>query len=459
MLCRLMIEAVDALLLSIRCVLSLVFLVAAVGKLLDLNGSRRALEEFGVPAGAARFGGVSLPVAELAVGVALLFPSTARWGAVGALLLLGVFAGGVARVLARGEAPDCHCFGQIHSEPAGRSTLIRSLVLAALGAVIVAAGPGPSVDGALGSLRGAEVALVAVSVLAAVLAVAVAQLWGERRRLRSELDDAIAAKAPPGLPRGTPAPEFELARVRGAAVSLTELIDPPRPTVLVFVSTGCEPCLAMLPSFGHWQNSLSGSVTLVAIFEGHQGGGQTVEQRARSETGAQADRSRDVRSVLASRDAFGGPRRRRWRNRRRAGGGRGRDRGADPDGGGRCAADRTRNRARVIVPAGSDRFADPYCRPGRRRLGLGAKRRQAVSARDRGAAGEFFRRLARVGCAACAAPLSYGSDRAALAMGSCARRTAVAAETCAAPRMSPPFQLLVPTLTAADRPAGPVPRC
>lgn len=270
MLCRLMIEAVDALLLSIRCVLSLVFLVAAVGKLLDLNGSRRALEEFGVPAGAARFGGVSLPVAELAVGVALLFPSTARWGAVGALLLLGVFAGGVARVLARGEAPDCHCFGQIHSEPAGRSTLIRSLVLAALGAVIVAAGPGPSVDGALGSLRGAEVALVAVSVLAAVLAVAVAQLWGERRRLRSELDDAIAAKAPPGLPRGTPAPEFELARVRGAAVSLTELIDPPRPTVLVFVSTGCEPCLAMLPSFGHWQNSLSGSVTLVAIFEGHR---------------------------------------------------------------------------------------------------------------------------------------------------------------------------------------------
>jgi uncharacterized membrane protein YphA (DoxX/SURF4 family) len=261
---------VDALLLSIRCVLAVVFVVAAVGKLVDLDGSRRALEEFGVPARAARFGGVALPVVEFGVGVALLFPPTARWGAVGALALLLMFAAGVARVMARGEAPDCHCFGQIHSEPAGRSTLIRNLALAVLAAVVVFAGPGPTVNGALGSLHGAEVALAAVSVFAAVLAVAVAQLWGDRRRLRSELDEAIAAKAPPGLPRGTAAPMFELACVRGASGALTELISPPRPTVLVFVSTGCEPCLMMLPSLGHWQDALSGSVTLAAIFEGER---------------------------------------------------------------------------------------------------------------------------------------------------------------------------------------------
>ena len=166
----------DALLLSIRCLLAAVFIVAAIGKLLDLDGSHRALVEFGVPARLARLGAVLLPVAELAVAIALLFVPTARWGAVGALLLLLGFSAGVVRAISRGEAPDCHCFGQIHSEPAGRSTLIRNAVLAAAAALVVVAGPGPSLDGALGSLHGAQIGLVATSVLAAVLAVAVAQL-------------------------------------------------------------------------------------------------------------------------------------------------------------------------------------------------------------------------------------------------------------------------------------------
>ena len=258
----------DALLLSIRCLIAAVFIVAAVGKLLDLDGSHRALVEFGVPARLARFGAVLLPVAELAVAIALLFGPTARWTAVAALLLLLGFSAGVVRAISRGEAPDCHCFGQIHSEPAGRSTLIRNAVLAAAAALVVVAGPGPSLDGALGSLHGAQIGLVATSVLAAVLAVAVAQLWADTRRLRAELNAAQAADAPPGLSRGTPAPEFELAPVRGTAGSLTELSDTAPLTVLVFVSTGCGPCLTLLPSLAHWQDALSGSVTVTAIFEG-----------------------------------------------------------------------------------------------------------------------------------------------------------------------------------------------
>ena len=255
-------------LLSIRCLLAVVFIVAAIGKLLDLEGSRRALAEFGVPVRVTGLGGVLLPVAELAVAISLLFVPTARWGALGALLLLLAFSAGVARAMSRGEAPDCHCFGQIHSEPAGRSTLVRNAVLAAAAVLVVVAGPGPSLDGALGSLHAAQIALVATSVLAAVLAVEVAQLWADRRRLRSELNAAQAAQAPPGLPRGIPAPEFELAAVRGTAGSLTELTDRARPTVLVFLSTGCGPCQALLPSLAHWQDALSGSVTVTAIFEG-----------------------------------------------------------------------------------------------------------------------------------------------------------------------------------------------
>ncbi len=258
----------DALLLSIRCLLAAVLIVAAIGKLLDLGGSRRALVEFGVPARSARLGGVVLPLAELAVAIALLFVPTSRWGAVCALLLLLAFSAAVVRAMSRGEAPDCHCFGQIHSEPAGRGALIRNAALAGAAVVVVVAGPGPSLDGGLGSLHGAQIALVATSVLAAVLAVAVAQLWADRRRLRAELSAANATGAPPGLPRGTPAPDFELAAVRGTAGSLAELSERARATVLVFVSTGCGPCLTLLPALAHWQEALSGSVTVAAIFEG-----------------------------------------------------------------------------------------------------------------------------------------------------------------------------------------------
>jgi uncharacterized membrane protein YphA (DoxX/SURF4 family)/thiol-disulfide isomerase/thioredoxin len=259
---------VDAVLLSIRCLLAAVFLVASIGKLLDLPGSRRALEEFGVPAGTARVEGVALPLFEFAVGIALLVRPTARWGALCALPLLITFAAGVARAMSRGEAPDCHCFGQIHSEPAGPLTLIRNAVLAAMSAVIVVAGPGPDIVGALSSLHGAAIALVAVSVLATALAGAVVQLWTDRRRLRAELRIAIAGQATPGLARGTPAPEFDLVPVRGDIRSLTELTERLRPSVLVFVSTTCGPCLQMLPTLGHWQGSLSSSVTLAAIFTG-----------------------------------------------------------------------------------------------------------------------------------------------------------------------------------------------
>ncbi len=265
-----MIWPVDAVFLSIRCLLAVVFLVAAIGKLLDLAGSRRALEEFGVPAPAARIGGVALPIVELAVAIALVFRPSARWGAAAALLLLIVFAGGVARAMSRGQAPDCHCFGQIHSEPAGPSTLIRNAVLAAGAAALVVAGPGPSLDGALGSLHGAAIALVVVSVLAALLAAATAQLWADTRRLRTRLTAAIAAQGAPGLSRGAPAPDFDLAPVRGTIHSLTELTEQLRPSVLVFVSTACGPCLQMLPTLGRWQDSLSSSLTLAAIFAGER---------------------------------------------------------------------------------------------------------------------------------------------------------------------------------------------
>src|SRR5215210_7850679 len=127
----------DTTLFIARLLLALVFLVAGVAKLADRTGSRQAVVDFGLPKFLAAPLGVLLPLAELAVAVALIPASTAWWGALGALALLLLFVAGIGVNLARGRKPDCHCFGQLHSAPAGWSTLLRNGALAAVAALIL----------------------------------------------------------------------------------------------------------------------------------------------------------------------------------------------------------------------------------------------------------------------------------------------------------------------------------
>jgi peroxiredoxin/uncharacterized membrane protein YphA (DoxX/SURF4 family) len=127
-------------LLLSRLLLAGVLIVAGVAKLADLHGSRQAMRDFGVPSLLATPLGSLLPIAELAVGIALLPAFTAWWGALCALALLLIFVIGIGYNLARGRKPDCHCFGQLSSKPIGWSTLIRNLLLAVIAAFIVGFG-------------------------------------------------------------------------------------------------------------------------------------------------------------------------------------------------------------------------------------------------------------------------------------------------------------------------------
>ena len=131
-----------AALLCARVMLAAVFALAAVTKLADLAGSRAAVAGFGVPATAAAWLGTVLPLLELAVAFALLPAAVAQIGALGAAALLVLFAAAIARSMVRGEAPDCHCFGQLHSQPAGGRALARNLVLAGVAVFVLAAGAG-----------------------------------------------------------------------------------------------------------------------------------------------------------------------------------------------------------------------------------------------------------------------------------------------------------------------------
>src|SRR5205085_4039775 len=164
-------------LLIARLLLAVVFVVAGLAKLADLAGSRQALRDFGVPALLAAPFGLLLPLAELAVAIALIPTVSAWWGALGALILLLLFVAGISYNLARGRQPECHCFGQLHSAPAGWPTLVRNLVLAAIAGFVVGLGrvnAGPSVVSWLGVLTLAQrIELLVGIILVALLVVLV----------------------------------------------------------------------------------------------------------------------------------------------------------------------------------------------------------------------------------------------------------------------------------------------
>jgi peroxiredoxin len=238
----------DTVLLASRLLLAGVFLLAAATKLADRRGSRAAMVGFGVPDRLAPMLAVGLPVAELAVAVALMPAATARWGAVGALGLLVAFVAGIGVSLARGRAPDCHCFGQLHSAPAGPATLARNAALALVAGVVVWGGrTSPS----LLEMTAGEAGALA---LAAVAAVALVVLEWRRR--------TVARRVPA---EGARAPRFRLPDLDGRRVALDDLLAPGRPLLLVFSDPACGPCNAMLPDLAAWQRDHGDALTIAVL--------------------------------------------------------------------------------------------------------------------------------------------------------------------------------------------------
>ena len=279
-------------LLVARLLLAVVFLVAGVAKLADLTGSRQAVADFGIPARLARPLGSVLPVAELAVAVALVPAASGWWGALGALVLLVLFAAGIGVNLARGRHPDCHCFGQVHSSPAGWPALLRDLGLAAVAGFVVVSGRGVRSLEAFAwfpALTAAgRVAVAGGVVLAAMLAGGgwvlvqlMAQQGGLLLRIEA-LEAALAAtgRAPQpvvaggpapvaaGLPVGTVAPAFTALDPAGETISLEALRSAGQPVVLVFSDPGCGPCRELLPEIGRWQREYASTAVIVLISRG-----------------------------------------------------------------------------------------------------------------------------------------------------------------------------------------------
>src|SRR5215207_7337349 len=217
-------------------------MVAGASKLADCKGSREALVDFGVPSFLASPLGILLPLIELAAAAALIPAGTAWWGAVGALALLLMFVAGIGTNLALGRKPDCHCFGQLHSAPAGWKTLTRNGVLALVAGLVVLRLFAVQWWFLVHLLRQNGRLLVRLEALEAGLATG-----------SGAIPSPNGAQTAPGLPVGSQAPTFSLSGLYGETLTLEALRASGKPVMLLFTDPDCGPCTALLPEIRRWQ--------------------------------------------------------------------------------------------------------------------------------------------------------------------------------------------------------------
>lgn len=281
----------ETILLLVRLILAAIFSLAGIGKLLDLKGSKKAIQDFGIPAVLAKPLAVFLPVAEILVALLLLSVQTSWYGAIGAVLLLAIFIGGMTVQLVKGEAPDCHCFGQIHSEPVSRNSLIRNTIFAALALFLVVSGKS---DQGLSLFNSADnfeegnfmqfiIGLAIVGLLGGIVYL-LKQISDQQLQIirRIEILELTGAGGEGGrsveregvshpersLLIGSRAPDFVLPDLDGKDVSFKNLLAKGKSLLFFFVSPNCNPCGALLPEIDTWQKELKEKVNFVFISTG-----------------------------------------------------------------------------------------------------------------------------------------------------------------------------------------------
>src|SRR5579859_2266952 len=264
-------------LLLMRLLLAAVFAIAAVAKFADRPGSQRSLIDFGIPKVLAPLLAFLLPIVELGVAAALLPVETATMGAWGATTLLLGFTAPIGISLARGQRPDCHCFGQLQSAPIGIRTVLRNLLLLGLAAAVVKFGPLQTAVVAEGTLESVSAQFSPVFV-AGIAMLIVAITVGDRHQQATTSDSgavaetstpskgeypSVAAAARPGLGIGTKAPTFELLDLEGGRWTFEDLLDASRSLVIAFIDAQCAPCTTLLPDLGRWQQDENGPRVVV----------------------------------------------------------------------------------------------------------------------------------------------------------------------------------------------------
>ena len=273
----------EVFLLILRLVLAGVFCVAGMAKLFDPAGSEKAFADFGVPKSIAKTFVYLLPAIELLIAVSLLFVSTSWFAAIGASGILTIFTVAMLYQMAKGNAPDCHCFGQIHSEPVGRSSVLRNAAMIALAGFLVVqgqSGQGFSLIRSDQDVLTVVLGLTIVAMLSAGL-MFLKRISDQQTQImrRIELMELVArdggtvereemSHPHEGLPIGAVVSDFAVPNLRGEVFTLADVRADNKPTLFVFISPNCTPCKALIPEFEQWQTDLGGKVELVFVSSG-----------------------------------------------------------------------------------------------------------------------------------------------------------------------------------------------
>jgi hypothetical protein len=242
---------------SLRLVLAAILVLASGAKLLDLRGAREAVRSFGAPTPLALPVAIGLAGVEAAIAGLLIPAATARLAALAAAALFASFAVVVAVARLRGRTPDCHCFGRLHSAPAGWPIVARNAALATIAAVIASRRAAP--------IRAIEVVAVAVGALVlgqAILSVTLLRRYG---RALGRIEELEARSPRTALEVGAYAPPFTLPADDGPTVTLEGLLTRRRPVLLVFSGSDCGSCRALLPKVVDWQERLADELTVMLV--------------------------------------------------------------------------------------------------------------------------------------------------------------------------------------------------
>ncbi|MEP6850570.1 MAG: redoxin domain-containing protein [Acidobacteriota bacterium] len=271
----------ESILLLSRLFLAAIFAVAGITKLMDLKGSEVAVRDFGTPEPLVKPISIILPVSEVVIAL-LLFPLATSWlGAVAALVFLIWFTIGMAYQMAKGNAPDCHCFGQLYNEPVRVSSLVRNGIFSIPAIFLVVRGlkgQGPgfgdektySQEFVFGVLMLAGIA----SLLLYIRQTSIRQIEILRR---IEILEALgggsierheAGDPNDGLPIGAVFPDLSLPDAHGKLITLDHLLAEAKPTLFFFISPTCEPCRALVPDIDEWRAELRDRVNLVFVSKG-----------------------------------------------------------------------------------------------------------------------------------------------------------------------------------------------
>src|SRR5437868_1710313 len=272
--------------LLVRLFLAAIFALAGVAKFADLKGSEKAFKDFGVPQAIALPGSIALSVAEIVIAALFLSIETSWYAAAAASALLLLFIVQMIYQIARGNAPDCHCFGQVHSEPVGVKSIVRNVIFAAMALSLMVrgtSGQGASFTQLPDATIMQLIFGVAIAGLLAAVIFYLKKLSNQQAEVihRLEVMELVAREGGTveredvvhpheGLPIGAMFPDFKLPDVAGTEVTRDGLTvqKVPSPILFFFVAPTCGPCKTLVSEFEQWKTDLEGKVRTVFISSG-----------------------------------------------------------------------------------------------------------------------------------------------------------------------------------------------